>query len=103
MPAFQLALFGPFHLTVDGTLVTRFRSQREAALLAYLVVEAQQAHSRERLAGLLWPDKPEAVARQNLRQTLTNLRAHLQDDQRPIPFLLTERHTVQFNPAAAIP
>jgi DNA-binding SARP family transcriptional activator len=97
MAQIQLSLFGTFHLTVDGGAVSRFRSQREAALLAYLAVEADQAHARERLAGLLWPDKPEAVARQNLRQTLTNLRALLHDDQRQPPLLLTERNTVQWN------
>ena len=93
----QLLLFGNFSLTVDGLPITRFRSQREAALLAYLAVEADHAHSRERLAGLLWPDKPEAVARQNLRQTLTNLRALLNDDQHQPPLLLAERNTVQWN------
>ena len=51
MTQVQLSLLGTFTLTVDGALVSRFRSQREAALLAYLAVEA---HARERLAGLLW-------------------------------------------------
>lgn len=97
MTQVQLSLLGPFTLTVDGALVSRFRSQREAALLAYLAVEADHAHPRERLAGLLWPDKSDAVARQNLRQTLTNLRAVLQDDQRQPPLLLAERNTVQWN------
>lgn len=97
MTQVQLSLFGPFKLTVDGVPATRFRSQREVALLAYLAVEADHAHSRERLAGLLWPDKPETVARQNLRQTLTNLRALLDDDHRQPPLLLAERNTVQWN------
>jgi len=97
MTQVQLSLLGTFTLTVDGALVSRFRSQREAALLAYLAVEADHTHGRERLAGLLWPDKPEATARQNLRQTLTNLRALLQDDQRQPPLLLADRNTVQWN------
>ncbi|MBX3013070.1 MAG: AAA family ATPase [Caldilineaceae bacterium] len=97
MVSLQLTLFGTFQLTLDGAPITRFRSQREVALLVYLAVEARQAHPRERLAGLLWPDKPEATARQNLRQTLMNLRTLLNDDQRPIPLLLTERNTVQWN------
>jgi len=94
MTQVQFSLLGTFHLTVDGAQVSRFRSQREAALLAYLAVEADYAHPRERLAGLLWPDKPDAVARQDLRQTLTNLRAVLHDDQRRPPLLLTERNMV---------
>jgi len=97
MAQIELSLLGTFTLTVDGAPVGRFRSQREAALLAYLAVEADQAHPRERLAGLLWPDKPEAVARQNLRQTLANLRVLLHDEQRQPPLLLAERNTVQWN------
>ncbi|MCU0967765.1 MAG: AAA family ATPase [Rubrivivax sp.] len=47
-------------------------SAREAALLAWL--HAEGPTSRARLAGLLWPDGPEARARANLRQTLARLR-----------------------------
>jgi len=100
MAFLQLSLLGGFQLTVEGQAVHRFRSQREVALLAYLVVEAHQPQTRAHLAHLLWPDKPEAVARQNLRQTLTNLRTHLLDDQQATPFLLTERNTAQYNLAS---
>ena len=78
MAQIELSLLGTFTLTVDGAPVSRFRSQREAALLAYLAVEADQAQARERLAGLLWPDKPEAVARQNLRQIIGKVTAAIQ-------------------------
>lgn len=47
-------------------------SLREAALLAWLLVEGPTP--RARLAGLLWPGSTEAQARANLRQTLARLR-----------------------------
>ncbi|MBX3015644.1 MAG: hypothetical protein KF832_29245 [Caldilineaceae bacterium] len=99
MAFLQLSLLGAFRLTIAGEGISRFRSQREAALLAYLAVEAHQPHPRERLAGLLWPARPENTARQNLRQTLTNLRLQLREEQQESPFLLAERNTLQFNPA----
>ena len=45
-------------------------------MLAYLAVESAQPHSREALLGLLWPDLPEADARNNLRVTWSQLRLH---------------------------
>lgn len=101
MAFLQLALLGGFDLTVAGQAVHHFRSQREIALLAYLAVEAHQPQPRERLASLLWPAKPAAVARQNLRQTLTNLRTQLRAGQQTEPILLAEPTTIQFNPASA--
>jgi DNA-binding SARP family transcriptional activator/predicted negative regulator of RcsB-dependent stress response len=46
--------------------------RRRAALLAYLALEGPT--SRQRLAGLLWPDGGEGQARANLRQVLKRLR-----------------------------
>ena len=42
--------------------VTAFASNKVRALLAYLAVEADRPHRREALAGLLWPEQPEAKA-----------------------------------------
>ncbi len=68
------------------------------ALLAYLALESQRAHTREALAALFWPDEPDQVAKQNLRQALYQLRQLLgeQTDR----FLLITRDTVQFNPSS---
>ena len=37
----QLSLFGSFRVTVGGTLVTAFESDKVRALLAYLAIETQ--------------------------------------------------------------
>jgi WD40 repeat protein/DNA-binding SARP family transcriptional activator len=112
-----ISLLGPFHVTLDGEPVTAFESDKVRALLAYLAVEAEQPHRREKLAGLLWPEFPERSARANLSRALLNLRTAigdrarsgdragignpggLGDDPAIPPLLLITHQTIQFNPA----
>jgi DNA-binding SARP family transcriptional activator len=49
--------------------------RKTAALLALLALQGELP--RARLAGLLWPDSPEATARNNLRQLLRRMRTAL--------------------------
>jgi DNA-binding SARP family transcriptional activator/tetratricopeptide (TPR) repeat protein len=100
MARLSLRLFGPFHATLDGDLITAFRSDKARALLVYLVVEAERPHHRERLAGLLWPEWPERDARGRLRRVLSNLRLAIGDHQATPPFLHVSRQTIQFNTAS---
>lgn len=46
---------------------------RDRALLVFLALQTGMQH-RDRVAGLLWEDRPEAQARQSLRQSLAALR-----------------------------
>lgn len=103
MPRLHLSFLGPFNVALDGHPVRAFRSVNVQGLLAYLALESGQPHRRSMLAALFWPDEPERVARQNLRQSLYHLRSLLDnggapEQQRTPPFLLITRHTVQFNP-----
>jgi len=100
MARLSVRMLGSLQITVDGTPLTGFESDKERVLLAYLVEESQQPHRREKLAGLLWPERPEAAARGNLRRVLSNLR-RLLGDRTPSgpPFLLVTEETVRFNPA----
>ena len=76
--------------------------------LIYLALNRQQAHERDVLATLFWPDEPEIVAKQNLRQSLYRLRQLLGEtaQEEPLrraqdrPYLLVTRTTVQFNAAS---
>ncbi len=99
MARLSLSLLGPLQVTLDRQPVTHFVYDKARALLVYLAVEAGQPHSREVLAGLLWPDLPEAAARTNLRQVLTTLRHAIADHAAQPPFLLITRETIQLNPA----
>jgi len=110
MDQISIFLMGRFQLTLNGASVTGIESDRGRALLAYLALETDHPHSREALAGLLWPDVPERAARQNLRQALYNLRraldapqpdgARRSDHQAGVPDLLVTPRDVQFNPAS---
>jgi predicted ATPase/DNA-binding SARP family transcriptional activator len=97
MARLVLSLLGAFRATLDGEPVTGFQSDKVRALLAYLAVEAGQPQRRATLAGLLWPDRPDSLAHNNLRQVLFNLRQVLGDRQVEPPFLLISREAVEFN------
>jgi DNA-binding SARP family transcriptional activator len=97
----RLSFFGAFQATLGDKPLIRFRSVKVQGLLVYLVLTHQQAHARQVLAALFWPDEPETVAKQNLRQSLFRLRWVLGDvnSQKP-PYLLVTPSTVQFNAAS---
>jgi DNA-binding SARP family transcriptional activator/predicted ATPase len=103
MAHLSLHLLGTFQVTLGGTPVTGFESDKERALLAYLAEESQQPHRREKLVGLLWPKFTESAGRNNLRRVLSNLRRALGDREPPAPpWLLTRHQTVQLNPAGDV-
>ena len=56
-----LRLLGSPEVILDGEPATGFVSEKARALLFYLVVEADRAQRREKLAGLLWPDYPDGI------------------------------------------
>jgi DNA-binding SARP family transcriptional activator len=103
MARLTLSLLGPFQATLDGEPIVDFKSDKVRALLAYLAVEADQPHSRDKLAGLLWPEWSDRDARNNLRYALSNLRLAIGDRAQPKdreatpPFLRISRHTIQFS------
>ncbi len=96
-----LSLLGPFHVTLDGQPV-RFATHSARALLGYLAAQPERPHRREVLADLLWPDRPEAIARHSLSQTLLRLRQAIHDQDATLPFLHITPQTVQFNAAPAV-
>jgi len=96
MPQLTLNLMGEFQVWLDSQLVQSFGTQKTRALLAYLAMEAGQAHSREHLACLFWPEQPEERARHSLRQALSALRSALADRDDREGFLNIERESVRF-------
>ncbi len=70
MACLSLGLFGGIQITLDGTPITRFRSDKARALLAYLALEQDRAPTRAALCGIFWGEQPEQEARHNLSQTL---------------------------------
>ncbi|MEZ4662705.1 MAG: BTAD domain-containing putative transcriptional regulator [Caldilineaceae bacterium] len=91
----EIFLFGGLRVVVNDEAITTFMSAKAPALLAY-VAATGRVHRRDDLAALLWSDLPEADAKNNLRQVLTNLRRFVE------PFLIITRETVAMNRAASI-
>ena len=97
MARLSIRLFGSFQVRLDAAPITNFDSDKVRALLAYLVVEGSQAHSREKLAALFWPEMPAKRAMANVSQALYNLRRLIEDNHADPSYLLRSRKTVQFN------
>src|SRR3954454_14757429 len=102
MARLELSLLGGFHASVDGTPVPGFDTDKTRALLVYVSVESSRAHSRETLAGLLWPDLPDEAARRNLRNSLFKLRQALGEEEGSPGLLHVTQQTVRLDPKADV-
>ena len=74
MTQLSLRLLGEFRAQLGSGEPLTIRRKKAQALLAYIALRPGLAHSRESLAGLLWPGTTDEHARHNLRQTLFALR-----------------------------
>lgn len=70
---------------------------KAAALLAYLTFYPDRQLTRDNLAALFWPDQSSGAARNNLRQTLHQIRKATDGPDDP-PLLVTSRTTVGIHP-----
>jgi DNA-binding SARP family transcriptional activator/TolB-like protein len=75
----SLRLFGEFALVANGAppAEVRISSRKGRALIAYVAVHPDHRVSREHLADLLWGDRHDVQARQDLRQCLVSIRRAL--------------------------
>ncbi|MEZ4833808.1 MAG: BTAD domain-containing putative transcriptional regulator [Caldilineaceae bacterium] len=97
MAQLQINLLGGFQIRLNSEEITTITSPKIQALLAYLAVESKRVHSRDALAALLWPDTPERLARQNLRQSLSRLQKALPQPKDDPLYLRITRQEVGFN------
>ena len=84
MTRLVVRLLGGFRVEVDGEAVYGFETDKARALFTYLIVEADRPHRRETLASLLWPERPDTIARANPRQALVRVRRALGDYASPV-------------------
>jgi DNA-binding SARP family transcriptional activator len=70
-------LLGPFEVSVGGTEVRLWRSQRAASLLKYLLFHHDRPVRREALMDAFWPFSTPAAARNNLNVAVHSLRRTL--------------------------
>lgn len=78
MAALVLNLLGGFELHPHGEPPLDLSTKTGQALLAYLALNQGPRHARDKLAALLWEDRPDQQARTSLRQTLAVMRKALQ-------------------------
>lgn len=100
MARLSVSLLGSFNAFLDQYPALVFESDKTRALLGYLAVEMNQPHRREKLAGLLWPERSEMCARHSLSQALCNLRQVIDDAAVAPPILLVSAQEIQFNAAS---
>ncbi len=72
-PSLKVTLMGQFLVELDGVPV-ELPSRVAQSVFAYLALNAGKAIRREKLAGVFWPELPEANARNQLRHTLWRIR-----------------------------
>jgi predicted ATPase/DNA-binding SARP family transcriptional activator len=93
----KLTLLGGFQAQVGPGAPLVLPTRKTQALLAYLALPLGQAHSRDKLATLLWGDMPDAQARGNLRHALSRIRKNLPAGVRP--GLVLDGPTVALDPS----
>lgn len=76
----KISLLGEQTIEDDVTGEIRSRSSRTLALVGRLATQAGTAVSRQRVAGLFWPDSSDAQSLTNLRRELHHLRRLLGED-----------------------
>ncbi|MFL7812002.1 MAG: BTAD domain-containing putative transcriptional regulator, partial [Anaerolineae bacterium] len=91
MPRLALYLLGPPRVERDGEALD-LGARKNVALIAYLALTGE-AHTREALVTLLWPELEPSRARANLRRNLSLLRSALGTE-----WLDTDRERVGLNP-----
>src|SRR5438105_4697500 len=94
-------LLGSFRLRCGDRTITRFRTQKAAAILAYLAYHPRRSHSREVLIEMLWPEAEADSARHSLSLALSSLRHQLEPPGVPAgSVIVADRWSVELNPEA---
>ena len=90
MDRWRVNILGRFELRAPDGQEVALGARKSIALLALLATAPAQRMSRDRVAGLLWENMPDAQARGNLRQLLAATR-------RPAPFLEADAGSIGFS------
>jgi DNA-binding SARP family transcriptional activator len=76
----HICVLGEQSITDERTASVRIRSSRTVALIGFLAAHPGSPQSRQRIAGLFWPESGDGQALTNLRRELHNLRQIMGDD-----------------------
>src|SRR2546423_8209045 len=94
----SIQLFGGLRIRQSERVITRFRTQKTGALLAYLAYHRQQSQARDVLIEIFWPDTSPESGRHNLSHALSSLRHQLEPPGVPAgAVLVADRFSVELN------
>jgi DNA-binding SARP family transcriptional activator len=102
--ALEIRLFGQVSVRQDGQPRSDL-SAKALELLCYLLLHRDRGHTRETLAGVLWPEASDSASKKYLRQTLWQLHSTLVSRAGPRPangeaLLTLDPGWVRVNPKA---
>jgi hypothetical protein len=97
----RVVLLGGLRAEQGEQAITRFYTYKIGALFAFLAYHRQQAHPREVLIEMLWPDSDPKAGRASLSTALSSLRNQFEPPGTPPNSILrADRFSVGLNPAA---
>jgi predicted ATPase/DNA-binding SARP family transcriptional activator len=98
-PQWRIEMMGQFRALAADRALTRFRTQKTGALLAYLAFYRDRLHPRELLIDTLWPGYSAQAGRHSLSQALSSLRNQFEPPGVPAgAVILADRLQVGLNP-----
>lgn len=99
----RICLFGGLSARRGEARVSRFRTQKNASLLAFLAYHRDRSHPREVLIDLLWPDHELEAGRNCLSVALSSLRSQFEGPDVPAKtVIVADRATVRLNPDTVV-
>ncbi len=94
----QLKMLGTFEARNGASEQLSFPTSKAKGLFAYLALERDQPHSREKLSNLFWGSVGDDRARANLRQALTRVRQALPASMADC--VIAQNGSIQLDPGA---
>jgi predicted ATPase/DNA-binding SARP family transcriptional activator len=97
----RISMFGSLQAQQGEREISRFRSERTGALLAYLAYHVGKPHRREALAETIWPGQTPRAGRTSLNTAVYSLRRQLEPPGVPRGTVIqSDRFAIQLNPSA---
>jgi DNA-binding SARP family transcriptional activator len=86
MSCLRITLFGKFDARLEEQSATGLEAAKTQELLAYLLMNRERPHYRDKLASVLWQNSSSAQSKAYLRQILWQIQSALGQDNRLLGF-----------------